>query len=121
MLEGKTMVLLGGWLLRLAGLSLVLASFRLGQRALDQGLDPMHLLWLGPAGAALGRQLPPEAHLVSGGLLAVSLLFVRGPWRGRRSEYFPAGPYFDCGNADGGNRVGRRHGLTGLVSRCHRA
>ena len=54
MLEGKTMVLLGGWLLRLAGLSLVLASFRLCQRALDLGFNPMHLLWLGPAGVALG-------------------------------------------------------------------
>lgn len=54
MLEGRTMVLLGGWLLRFAGLSLVLASFRLCQRALDLGLDPLHLLWLGPAGVALG-------------------------------------------------------------------
>ena len=75
MLEGKTMVLLGGWLLRLAGLSLVLASFRLGERALDQELDPMHLLWLGPAGAALGVF---KAHRVMRPRLLENVAWLRG-------------------------------------------
>lgn len=48
------MITLGGWLLRLASLILAWACVRLYLRALDQGLDPVHLLWLPAAGWLVG-------------------------------------------------------------------
>lgn len=48
------MIMLGGWVLRLASLILAWACLRLYVRALDLGLDPLHLLWLPAVGWAVG-------------------------------------------------------------------
>ena len=54
MLTGTTMIVLGGWVLRLSSLVLAWACLRLFLRALAQGLDPLHLLWMPVAGWIVG-------------------------------------------------------------------
>jgi hypothetical protein len=48
------MIVLGGWVLRCAGLALAWACLKLYLRALALGLDPVHLLWLPAVGGVVG-------------------------------------------------------------------
>jgi len=45
--SGAALVVAGGLVLRAAALVLLLASLRLFRRAVELGLDPLHLPWLG--------------------------------------------------------------------------
>lgn len=54
MLHGLTMIQLGAWTLRVAALFLLWGAWKLLRRAHEAGLDPEHLIWLGPLALALG-------------------------------------------------------------------
>ncbi|MFA7330719.1 MAG: hypothetical protein WC326_06555 [Candidatus Delongbacteria bacterium] len=53
-LPGTTLILAGGWILRLAGLMLLLAAWRLARRAHELGLEPGQLAWLLPLALGVG-------------------------------------------------------------------
>jgi hypothetical protein len=51
---GTALILAGTWVLRLAGLMLLLAAWRLARRAHELGLEPLQLAWLLPLALLVG-------------------------------------------------------------------
>ncbi|MDP2361197.1 MAG: hypothetical protein Q8O14_10680 [bacterium] len=75
MLSGHTLIVAGGWVLRLASLILLLVAWRLFSRAFGLGLGAGHFAWLLPLGLALGVF---KARRVMRRILAANVAWLRG-------------------------------------------
>ncbi len=53
-MSGPLLAVAGGWVLRVAGVMLVLVALRLARRAHELGVEPEHAAWLAPLALVVG-------------------------------------------------------------------